>query len=60
MAEIMMPKEAGKYIAEHSKDVQICQEGVKKTASLVSIIFKTTFSAIRKNNDIIFHAFWGN
>ena len=45
-SEKMMPREAGKYIATHSKDVTIREEGVKKTAELVCItsnlIFKKT------------------
>ena len=51
-SEKMMPREAGKYIATHSKDVTISEEGVKKTAELVCIapnfIFKKiiNFSAI--------------
>ena len=36
-SETMMPREAGKYIATHSKDVTISEEGVKKTAELVGI-----------------------
>ena len=32
-----MPREAGKYIASHSEDVTISEEGVKKTADLVRI-----------------------
>ena len=34
--DVMMPSEAGKFIAAHSKDVKISSEGVNKTAKLVS------------------------
>lgn len=34
--DVMMPREAGKFIVDHSKDVKICKEGVQKTAKLVS------------------------
>ena len=36
MADIMMPRESGKYIAENSQDVKISTDGVKKVAQLVS------------------------
>ncbi len=34
--DVMMPSEAGKFIASHSKDVKISPQGVNKTAKLVS------------------------
>ena len=35
-SELLMPKQAGKFIAEHSKHVSILDDGVKKTAKIVS------------------------
>ena len=53
MAEILMPRDAGKYIAANSKDVKINEEGVKKTAELVGIrcaseLYKVCVSITRK------------
>ena len=45
-SEKMMPREAGKYIATHSKDVTISKEGVKKTAELVRITTNLIFKKI--------------
>ena len=45
-SEKMMPREAGKYIATHSKDVTISEEGVKKTAELVRITTNLIFKKI--------------
>jgi len=30
--EILPPRAAGRYIAEHSRDVKVSQDGVEKTA----------------------------
>ena len=33
---LMLPREAAKFIAEHSKDVSIRQDGVEKTAQMIT------------------------
>ncbi len=37
--EVMMPREASKFIFEHSKDVSINMDGVNNVAKLVSWCF---------------------
>ena len=33
--DVLLPREAARWIAERSIDVKICEEGIKKTAQLV-------------------------
>ena len=33
--KVLPPREAARWIAETSKDVTICQDGIRKTAELV-------------------------
>jgi len=35
---IMLPRDAGRFIAEHSLDVKISQDGIEKTAKKASTI----------------------
>jgi len=37
-SEILSPRDAGRYIAEHSIDVKVSQQGVKKTAKKACIM----------------------
>ena len=47
-ASILMPREAGKFIAEHSVDVKIDPIGIEKTVDMVNILMYLVVMCISK------------
>ena len=49
----LLPREAGKFIADNSKDVTICTDGVEKTAQIVSVCCWFLYFTARKITTVV-------